>query len=251
MEKRNNILYGRKPLIDALSSDAKVDKILLQKDNIGPEIAQIKSLAANAGISIQMVPREKIERVVGSRPGKNIVHQGVVAFLSLIDYVSIEDIIHFAHERKEDPLFLILDGVTDVHNFGAIARSAECFGVHGIIIPEGGSAQINPEAIKASAGALTKLNVAREKSLLTAIKYLKASGINIIGTDVRGAAPMKETNFNCPCAIVLGAEGSGISAPVLKLIDENFKIPMKGKTESLNVSVSAGVILYHVLEARS
>lgn len=187
MEKRNNILYGRKPLIDALSSDAKVDKILLQKDNIGPEIAQIKSLAANAGISIQMVPREKIERVVGVA-GKNIVHQGVVAFLSLIDYVSIEDIIHFAHERKEDPLFLILDGVTDVHNFGAIARSAECFGVHGIIIPEGGSAQINPEAIKASAGALTKLNVAREKSLLTAIKYLKASGINIIGTDVRGAA---------------------------------------------------------------
>lgn len=246
MEKKSNIIYGRKPILDLLAAGEKVEKLLLQKDNSGPEINQIKSMAAQNGITIQFVPREKIEKVVGLRPGKTIVHQGIVAFLPVIDYVSIEDIIHFAHQKNEDPLILILDRITDVHNFGAIARSAECFGVHGIIVPDGGSAQINPEAVKASAGALLKMNIAKEKSLLTAIKYLKASGITILGTDMKGADSIEAIDFNIPCAIVMGAEGAGISFQVQKYLDKNFKIPMKGTTESLNVSVSAGITLFYI-----
>jgi 23S rRNA (guanosine2251-2'-O)-methyltransferase len=248
---RENIIYGRKPLLDAITDGKRIDRILLQKGLAGEEISKIKSASAQAGISIQFVPIEKIERVAG-RPqnGKEANHQGVIGFLSMVEYYSLDDVIHYAHENESDPLLLILDGVTDVHNIGAIGRSAECFGVHGLVVPETGSAQINPEAIKASAGALTKINICREKSLVTAVKYLKAHGLKIFGADMHGAKAIADVDFNGPCAIVMGAEGEGISEAILRLCDENIKIPMKGKTESLNVSVSAGVILYEVMKQR-
>lgn len=248
---RENIIYGRKPLLDAITDGKRIDRILLQKGLAGEEISKIKSAAAQAGISIQMVPVEKIERVAG-RPqyGKEANHQGVIGFLSMVEYYSPDDVINYAHDNQQDPLLLILDGVTDVHNIGAIGRSAECFGVHGLVVPETGSAQINPEAIKASAGALTKINICREKSLVTTVKYLKAHGLKIFGADMHGAKAIAEVDFKVPCAIVMGAEGEGISEAILRLCDENIKIPMKGKTESLNVSVSAGVILYEVMKQR-
>ncbi len=251
MKVRENILYGRKPLLDAITEGKRLDRILIQKGLAGDEITKIKSASAQNGIGIQFVPIEKIERVVGApRHGKEANHQGVVGFLSMVEYYTIDDVIHYAHERQEDPLLVILDGVTDVHNIGAIGRSAECFGAHGLVVPETGSAQINPEAIKASAGALTKINICREKSLVTAIKYLKAHGIRVFGADMNGAKAIADVDFNMPCAIVMGAEGEGISDPILRLCDENIKIPMRGKTESLNVSVSAGVILYEVIKQR-
>ncbi len=251
MKQRENIIYGRKPLLDAITGGKRLDRILIQKGLAGEEIARIKSAAAQNGIGIQFVPVEKIERVAG-RPqhGKDANHQGVIGFLAMVEYYSPDDVIHYAHDRQEDPLLLILDGVTDVHNIGAIGRSAECFGVHGLIVPETGSAQINPEAIKASAGALTKINICREKSLVTTIKYLKAHGIKVFGAALNGAVDIAAADFKVPCAIVMGAEGEGISDPILRLCDENIKIPMKGTTESLNVSVSAAVILYEAMKQR-
>ena len=247
---RENIIYGRKPLLDAITEGKRIDRVLIIKGLAGEEITKIKSACAQHGISIQFVPVEKVDRVAGRPQGKEANHQGVLGFLSMVEYYSLDDVIHYAHERQEDPLLLILDGVTDVHNIGAIGRSAECFGVHGMIVPETGSAQINPEAIKASAGALTKINICREKSLVTAVKYLKAHGLKIFGADMHGAKAIAEVDFNTPCAIVMGAEGEGISEPILRLCDENIKIPMKGKTESLNVSVSAGVIIYEAVKQR-
>jgi 23S rRNA (guanosine2251-2'-O)-methyltransferase len=250
MKPRENIIYGRKPLLDAITDGKRLDRVLIQKGLAGEEITRIKSACAQHGINIQFVPVEKIDRVAGRPQGKEANHQGVIGFLAMVEYYSLDDVIHYAHERQEDPLLLILDGVTDVHNIGAIGRSAECFGVHGLVVPETGSAQINPEAIKASAGALTKINICREKSLVTAVKYLKAHGIRIFGADMHGAKAIAEVDFNMPCAIVMGAEGEGISEPILRLCDENIKIPMRGQTESLNVSVSAGVILYEAVKQR-
>ena len=249
---RSNIIYGRKPLLDAINEGKRFDRILMQKGLAGDEITKIKSAAAQNGISIQMVPIEKLERVAGNpRNGKEANHQGVLGFMALIEYYNLDDVIHYAHEREQDPILLILDGVTDIHNMGAIARSAECFGVHGIVLPDSGSAQINPEAIKTSAGALTLIHICREKSLTTAVKYLKANGLKIFGADMHGAIAIAEVDFNCPCAIILGAEGEGISEAILRLCDENIKIPMLGRTESLNVSVSAGVILYEGMRQRT
>ncbi len=250
-KQRENILYGRKPLLDAINDGKRIDKVMIQKDATGEEIGAIKSACARAGISIQFVPREKVERVAGPpRNGKAPNHQGVIGFLSLVEYFTIDDVIHYAHERQEDPLLVVLDSVTDVHNMGAIARSAECFGAHALVLPDSGSAQINPEAIKASAGALTKINICREKSLVTAIKYLKANGLKIFGADMHGAKAIADVDFRTPCAIVMGAEGEGMSEQVLRLCEENIKIPMRGTTESLNVSVSAGVILYEIMQQR-
>jgi 23S rRNA (guanosine2251-2'-O)-methyltransferase len=250
MKARENIIYGRKPLLDAITDGKRIDRVLILKGSAGDEIAKLKSACAQAGISIQFVPIEKIDRVAGRPQGKEANHQGVLGFLSMVEYYSLDDVIHYAHEHSEDPLLLILDGVTDVHNIGAIGRSAECFGVHGLVVPETGSAQINPEAIKASAGALTKINICREKSLVTSVKYLKAHGLKIFGADMLGAKAIADVDFNGPCAIVMGAEGEGISEAILRLCDENIQIPMKGKTESLKVSVSAGVILYEAMKQR-
>jgi 23S rRNA (guanosine2251-2'-O)-methyltransferase len=146
---------------------------------------------------------------------------------------------------------VVLDGITDVGNFGAIARSAECLGAHALIIPSQGSAQINAEAMKASAGALHKIFVCREKSLITAIKFLKANGIRIFGADMKNATEISKADFSVPSAIVLGSEGDGISKDIIKLCDERIRIPMSGTTESLNVSVSGGIILYEINRRRA
>lgn len=250
MKSRENIIYGRKPLLEALRDGKAIDRILMQKGLVGEDLTALKSAAALQGISIQMVPAEKLDRVAGKTQNKAANHQGVLGFLSMVDYFTIDDVINYAHGLGEDPLLLVLDGVTDVHNLGAIARSAECFGVHGMIVPETGSAQINPEAVKASAGALTKIHICREKNLQTSVKYLKAHGLKIFGADMHGATELKAAGFRLPCALVLGAEGGGISEAILRHCDENIKIAMKGRTESLNVSVSAGVILYEMMQQR-
>jgi len=254
MEKPNKhfAIFGRKPLLEAFKAGKRFDKILLLKNATGDDIREILQLARQHETPVQQVPKEKLESVTNKySKHKEANHQGVIGFLSMIEYHTLDDVIHHIISQGQNPLLLVLDHVTDVGNFGAIARSAECLGAHAIVIPAQGAAQINAEAMKASAGALNKIMVCREKSLVTALKLLKVSGIKVLGTEMKESKTIANTDFTVPIAIVLGSEGEGVSAELLKLCDEKITIPMTGTTGSLNVSVSAGVILYEALKQRS
>jgi 23S rRNA (guanosine2251-2'-O)-methyltransferase len=244
------IIFGRKPILDALQSDKRFDKIMVLKSSQSPELEEISKLARQKKVVLQAVPKEKIEDVLYKNRIREANHQGIIGFMPLIDYCTIDDIIQYAHDRKEDPLIIILDGITDVHNLGAIARSAESMGAHGIVMQQTGSAQINAVALKVSAGALMNIPVCREQSILTVIKYIKANGIRVVGADLTNAVPVSQEDLNQPIAIVMGAEGEGIAPQIKKYLDGFVAIPMKGKTESLNVSVSAGIILYEAAKQR-
>ncbi len=244
-------IFGRKPIIEAFKAGKRFDKILLLKNATGDDIREIQSLARQNETPVQHVPREKLDSVTQKYSRhREVNHQGIIGFLSLIEYQTLDDVIHHVISKGDAPLFVVLDKVTDVGNFGAIARSAECLGAHALVIPAQGAAQINAEAMKASAGALNKIFVCREKSLVTALKYLSANGIKIFGAEMKGSKPLFEADFSVPCAIVMGSEGEGISPDLLKLCDETVGIPMSGTTGSLNVSVSAGIILYEISKKR-
>lgn len=244
-------IFGRQPVLEAFRTGKRFDKILLLKNAVSDEIREIQRWAKETETPIQNVPKEKLENVARKYSKyKEANHQGVMGFLSMIEYYTLDDVLHHIYAKGETPLLLVLDGITDVGNFGAIARSAEGLGAHALVIPSQGAAQINAEAMKASAGALNKILVCREKSLVTAVKFLKANGIRIIGTGMKKAVDIAQADLSVPCAIVLGSEGDGISAEVMKLCDETVTIPMSGTTESLNVSVSAGIILYQVYKCR-
>lgn len=250
--KQHFCIFGRQPLLEALKAGKRFDKILLQKHASGEELEEIQRLAKLSDAAVQLVPKEKLESVVKKYSKyKQANHQGVVGFVSMIPYYSLDDILHQVYSRGDTPLLIVLDGITDVGNFGAIARSAECLGAHALVIPVQGSAQINAEAMKASAGALNRILVCREKSLFSAVKFLKASGLRIFGTEMKASVAIDKADFSVPCAIVLGSEGEGISKDILKLCDEKIKIPMTGNTGSLNVSVSAGIVLYEVRKKRT
>ena len=250
-EKQYFCVFGRMPIIETFKAGKRFDKILLLKGAFTDEIKEIQNFAKLSETPVQSVPKEKLD-AVAKKYGKykDANHQGVIGFLSMIDYYTIDDVLHNVYAKGETPLFLILDGITDVGNFGAIARSAECLGAHALIIPSQGSAQINSEAMKTSAGALNNILVCREKSLVIAIKLLKANGVKIYGTDMVKATELSKANFKEPCALVLGSEGIGMSNEIAKLCDEKVRIPMTGKTESLNVSVSAGIVLYEIAKQR-
>jgi 23S rRNA (guanosine2251-2'-O)-methyltransferase len=250
--KQHFCVFGRKPILEAFKAGKRFDKILLLKSAAGEEVTEIYKLAQASETPTQNVPKEKLEAVAKKySKHRDADLQGVIGFLSIIDYYTIDDVLHTVYEKGQTPLFVVLDGITDVGNFGAIARSVECLGAHAIVIPSQGSAQINAEAMKASAGALTKVLVCREKSLTGAIDFLKANGIRIYGTEMKHSSEIGKADFTVPCAIVMGAEGYGISKDVLKQCDERLRIPMTGKTESLNVSVSTGIVLYEAMRQRS
>lgn len=237
------VIFGKHPVLECILSGKEVDKILLNKQSKGFD--DIINAARERDIFVQKVPLERINRVTR----KN--HQGVVALVAPIHYYNIEDVLPHVHEKGETPLFVVLDGITDVHNLGAIARSAECLGVHAIIVPQKGSAQINDQAIKASAGALNIIPVCKEKDIESAVKYLKLNGIKIYASDLKANKEIKEMDFKVPCAIIMGSEDFGVQHSVSKLADELFTIPMKGKIESFNVSVATGICLYQVALDRS
>ena len=253
MSDNHFCIFGRKPVLEAFKAGKRFDKILLLKNmNTGDELREIFKLAKETETPFQNVPKEKLEAVAQKySKHREANHQGVIGFLSIIDYYSLDDVLHQVYGKGETPLFVVLDGVTDVGNFGAIARSAECLGAHAIVVPAQGRAQINAEAMKSSAGALNNILVCREKSLVTAIQYLKTNGIKIFGTDKHKATDISKVDFTVPCAIVMGSEGDGISKEVMRLCDQRVMIPMKGETESLNVSVSAGIVLYEVSKCRA
>lgn len=242
---QSHLIYGRHPVAEALRAERMFEKILLQQGIQSPEIQDIRATAREKNIPVQVVPIQKLNSITR----KN--HQGIVGFLSLIQYYSIEDVMLKAYDEGRTPLFLMLDGITDVRNFGAIARSVELCGADALIVPQKGGALISADAIKASAGALSLIHVCKAAALADALKYFRLNGIKILAANEQAEKKLFEMDFSVPCAIILGAEGEGISEDLLKKADELFRIPMTGKIGSFNVSVAAGIILYEVMRQRN
>jgi len=241
---KKTLFFGRHPVLDAIRSGTPFDKLVLLQDLRGSFEKEIRQLSKLHNIPLQVVPKERLGRLVKGN------HQGVVGFLSMLSYYRLEDVLPGVFEKSETPLILLLDGITDVRNFGAIARSAEICGVHALVVPKKGSAQINAEALKASAGALTKIPVCREGSLITAIDFLRLSGIRVLAGDLNASKKIYDLDFTLPTAIVLGSEGQGVSPAVLQKVDRKFFIPQVGSTDSFNVSVATGIILYEAQRQR-
>jgi 23S rRNA (guanosine2251-2'-O)-methyltransferase len=240
----NQMVFGIRAVMEAIVSGKDIESLFLQRGLTGDLMAELKGLLKGHDIPSQLVPIEKLNRITA----KN--HQGAIAFISPITYQKIENIIPDVYERGEVPLILILDGVTDVRNFGAIARTAECTGVHAIVVPKKGAAQVNPDAIKTSAGALYKIPVCRHDSLLQTMRFLKDSGLQIVSCTEKTDDLIYKPDYTAPTAIIMGAEDEGISFELIRNSDYLTKIPMVGEIASLNVSVSAGVILYEAVRQR-
>lgn len=242
--EEQNLIFGMRAVIEALDAGKDIEKIILQKGLSNELYNQLRQALKGQTIPIQFVPPEKLKRVTD----KN--HQGVIAYLTEITYYGTEELLTRIFEKGKIPLVLILDRVTDVRNFGAVARSAECAGVDFMIIPSRGAAQINGDAIKTSAGALHRLKVCREDNLKSIIEYLKESGLQIVACHEKTDKHIYDADFNKPTAIIMGSEENGISGEYLKRSDIQVKIPMPGKIASLNVSVATGIVLFEAVKQR-
>ena len=240
----NQMVFGIRAVIEAIKSGKDIEAILVQRGLTGDIFLELKSLLKEYELSYQVVPVEKLNRITT----KN--HQGVIGIISPVTYQKIENIIPEIYEKGETPLVLILDGVTDVRNLGAIARTAECAGVHAIIIPAKGSAQINPDAVKTSAGALFKIPVCRHESLLKTAKFLQESGLQLVACTEKTNEYLYKPDYKLPTAVIMGSEEDGISNELIRISEHLAKIPMFGEISSLNVSVSAGIILYEAVRQR-
>lgn len=243
MEKTDYI-FGIRAVIETIEAGKDIDKILVKKDLNGELAQELFAKIREYGILTQRVPVEKLNRITK----KN--HQGVVAILSPISYYSLEQIVPQLYEEGSLPFIILLDGITDTRNFGAIARTAECAGVDTIVIPERNSVSVNGDAVKTSAGALLYLPVCRENNIVSAVKFLKDNGYMIVGASEKGKIGYVEPDYTVPVAIVMGAEDKGISPEVLRLCDKMVAIPLVGNIGSLNVSVAAGVMMYEVVRQR-
>jgi len=242
--KKSQLIIGRQPLIETIRSGRAVDKILLQRNTAGESIAEIRELAREYNIPVQVVPVEKL----GSLTKAN--HQGVIAFAGLVQYMDLQQVIDHVVAGGQLPLFVMLDGVTDVRNIGAIARTAVCCGAQALVIPDKGVGALNEEAMKSSAGALERINVCRVPSLLKAVDTLHLNGIKVFTSEMRTERKVFELPLAEPCCIVMGSEDKGVQPYIKKAADEFFSIPMAGDFDSLNVSVAAGIILYEALKKR-
>lgn len=249
--KKKELFIGRQPALEILRSDKAVEKIMLQKGASGHEIDEIRKICEERGVAVQSVPKEKIAYLLFPIYQHEVPnHQGVVGLYGEVQYFKLDDIYNSVLERGDLALFMVLDGITDVRNFGAIARTAEAMGVHAIVIPEKGVAQVNTEAVKASAGAIHNIPICREKALNDVYKYFKLNGIQIVASSLKAEKNIDQIDFTLPTAIVMGSEGKGISTMSKDYSDHLFLIPMRGTVNSLNVSVSAGMILYEVDKQR-
>ena len=241
----NNYIFGTRAVIEAIEAGKEIERILIQKNLQNELIRELVSKSKNVKVPFTKVPVEKLNRI--SR--KN--HQGVIAYLSPIQFRSLDHIIESAFTKGKDPFLVILDRITDVRNLGAIARTMECMGADALVIQSRGNALIGGDAMKTSAGALNLLPVCREENLKYTISTMKHSGIRIIGCTEKAELLTHDADLKGPLAIIMGSEEDGISPEYLKLCDALVKIPMTGKIESLNVSVSAGIMLYEALRQRS
>ena len=244
MIDKSQVVFGIRAVIEAIESGKQVDKVLMKKD-LGGELArELLSVTREYNVPVQRVPVERINKVTR----KN--HQGVIAFMAAVDYYHVDDIVPALYDEGINPLVVMLDGVTDVRNFGAIARTCECAGVNCIVIPERNSVSVNADAVKTSAGALNYLPVCRERNLVKAVQYLRDSGFKVMGASEKTDLNYTKADFTGPVAIVLGAEDTGISTDVLKLCDTLVAIPEFGQINSLNVSVAGGIMIYEVVRQR-
>lgn len=238
----NEMIFGVRAVIEALQAGKEIDKILVKRDIQSELSKELFAALKGTTIPVQRVPVERLNRITK----KN--HQGVVAFISPVTYQQAEQLVPFLFEQGKNPFFIALDGVTDVRNFGAIARTCECAGVDAILIPSRDSVSVNADAIKTSAGALHKLPVCRELNLTNTLRFLKESGFRLIAATEKGDYDYTQADYTGPLCIIMGAEDKGVSYDNLALCDEWVKIPMRGTIESLNVSVAAGILIYEAIK---
>ena len=243
-EHGENQLEGRNAILEVLRSGRDIEKIMVARGNVEGTIKRIVAMAAEKGVVIQEVSRQKLDEISQT---KN--HQGVIAIVSAHNYVKVVDILAVAKERQEDPFILLLDGITDPHNLGAILRTAECAGVHGVVIPKRRSVGLNATVGKTSAGALEYMPVARVTNIVKTMEYLKKQGLWIACADMKGLDHF-DTNMKGALALVIGSEGDGVSRLVKENCDFTVSIPMYGKISSLNASVAAGLLMYEVVRQR-
>lgn len=239
-----NYIFGIHPVLEAIEKGDLPEKILIQRGLQGENFVQLFNTIRQRNIPYQMVPIEKLN----SLTRKN--HQGIIAFLPVIPYYELSEVMPNIYEKGEVPLLVVADGVTDVRNLGAIARSAECFGAHALIISQKGTAPINADSIKTSSGALARLQVCREENLIESLAFLKECGVKIVAATEKSGVRLNQADLNGPIAIIVGSEEKGIHRSLLSLADITVSIPMAGKVASLNVSVASGVFLYEVVRQR-
>lgn len=240
----NEYIFGLHAVIEAIEAGRDIDKILVKKDLHSELAFRLHDLARRYGVPMQRVPVEKLNHITR----KN--HQGAIALLSAVTYQKLEHVVPQLYEDGISPFMLVLDGVTDVRNFGGMARTAECCGVNAIVIPERGSVTVNADAVKTSAGALHYLPVCRERSLAEAVRFLKDNGYQIVAATEKANENYTKGDYTGPVAIVMGAEDCGITAAVLDLCETKVSIPMFGHIGSLNVGIAAGVMMYEVVRQR-
>ena len=242
--EENNLIFGIRAVMEALKAGKEIDKILIKKDLQGELAQELFAAVKGTNIFIQRVPIEKINRITR----KN--HQGVIAFISPVSYLRLENIVPTLYEEGKIPFIVLLDGLTDVRNFGAIARTCECAGVDAIVIPERGSVSVTPDAVKTSAGALLHQPVCRERSIPEALHYLQGCGVKIVAASEKASELYTAPDYTVPVAVVMGAEDVGLSPQTLRYCETRVALPQRGQIGSLNVSVAAGVMIYEVVRQR-
>lgn len=242
--RKSSLIIGRQPVVEAIQAGRALDKIFFQRNVSGDTIGKIRQLARDYNIPIQQVPPEKLNSLTQAN------HQGVIAIAGLVQYMDLQQVIDHVVGNGETPLFVMLDGVTDVRNIGAITRTALCCGAQALVIPDKGVGALNEEAIKSSAGALERIHVCRVGSLMKAVDTLHLNGIRVYASEMTAENSVFELEYREPCCIIAGSEDKGIFPGLLKISDSIFKIPMMGQFESLNVSVATGIILYEAMKQR-
>lgn len=244
MDNGNDFIFGIRAVIEAINAGKQIDKVLVKRMLKGELVKELMDLLKSDDIPYQMVPEEKLTRITR----KN--HQGVIALMAPIDFTPLEQLVASVYEQGADPFFIMLDGVSDVRNFGAIVRTADCAGANGIIIPEKGAARIGGDAVKTSAGALFKVPVCKIKNFKDTISYLQECGIKVYGATEKASQVYYQQTYPGPVCIVMGAEDTGLSPDAVRSCDELIKIPILGEIQSLNVSVAASILMYEVVRQR-
>jgi 23S rRNA (guanosine2251-2'-O)-methyltransferase len=244
-KQQDQMVFGMRPVMEAIKAGKEIDSILVQKGLKGQNVDELMELIYERKLHLKMVPSDRLNRMTKK------THQGVICFISPISYARLEDVLPTVYESGKDPLVLLLDGITDVRNFGAIVRTAECAGVDAIVIPESGGARVTSDAIKTSAGALNIIAICRTHKIVDAVRMVKDSGLKVVACTEQGKNDIYAADLNQPVALILGSEDTGISQACLDLADQVAGIPIMGKIESLNVSVAAGVVLYEAIRQRA
>lgn len=245
MANKQNTIFGIHPIEEALFSDVVIDKLFIQKDSMNHKIEKIVKDLESTDVTINFVPVEKLNRLTNGN------HQGIIAITSPIPFYPLEEVVEKALSEKEKPLFIILDQISDVRNFGAIIRTAECTGVDAIIIQKKGGAPVTGDTVKTSAGAIFKIPICKVDHIKDAIYYLKASNITTIAATEKTTENIYSLDLNKPLAIIMGSEGTGVSKSVLGIVDYKAALPLLGEVNSLNVSVACGAFLYEAIRQRS